>query len=199
MAKTPLIKQWTKGFRSQGKYCEMAGQSNQSQSGLLIDNTDKVNDPRDINVFVTNFSLLIVTIASNIWAGSVIGKKERSGINDIIICDCFINALTMFFNTFYVQSPWQILNSLPLCSILLFFHIALEIWNRLVPVGIVVFRYLMVCHAVFCHNHGGEKGIWRIVKISIGALCLLNPLIVVWNSQKSFFFLRCIGRQEAFR
>ena len=34
---------------------------------------------------------------------------------------------------------------------------------RLVPVAIVVFRYLMVCHAVFCQNLGGEKPLWRIV------------------------------------
>ena len=177
----------------------MAGQSNHSQSGLLIDNTEIVNEPRNGYVFVTNFPLLIVAITSNIWAGSVIGKKERSGINNIIICDCFVNALTMLFNTFYVQSPWQTRNSPPLCTILLFIHDALGTWNRMVPVGIVVFRYLMVCHAVFCHNHGGEKGIWRIVKVSFGVICLLNPLIVVWNSQASFFFLRCIGREETFR
>ena len=177
----------------------MVGQSNQNQNGLVIDNTEIVNDPTDIYVFVTNFPLLIVAITSNIWAGSVIRKKERTGINNIIICDCFINTLTMFFNTFYVQSPWQTKNTLPLCSILLFVQTTLGTWNRLVPVGIVVFRYLMVCQAVFCHNHGGEKGIWKIVKISIGALCVLNPLIVVWNSQSSFFFLRCIGREETFR
>ena len=177
----------------------MAGQSNESQTGLVFDTTELVNDPRDVYVFVTNFPLLIVAIIVNVWAGSVIGKKERSGINNIIICDCFVNILTMFFNTFYVQSPWQIMNSPPLCSILLFVHTALGTWNRLVPVGIVVFRYLMVCQAVFCHNHGGEKGIWNIVKISIGTLCLFNPLVVVLNIQTSFFFLRCIGREETFR
>ena len=29
--------------------------------------------------------------------------------------------------------------------------------NRLVPVTIAAFRYIMVCHAVFVQNHGGEK------------------------------------------
>ena len=30
-------------------------------------------------------------------------------------------------------------------------------WNRLVPLAIAAFRYVMVCHAVAVHNHGGEK------------------------------------------
>ena len=34
---------------------------------------------------------------------------------------------------------------------------------RLVPVAIVVFRYLMVCQAVWCQNLGGERPLWRIV------------------------------------
>ena len=38
---------------------------------------------------------------------------------------------------------------------------------RLVPVAIVVFRYLMVCHAVCCQNPGGEKPLWRIVSLQI--------------------------------
>ena len=35
--------------------------------------------------------------------------------------------------------------------------------TRLVPVAIVVFRYLMVCHAVSCQNLGGERRLWRVV------------------------------------
>ena len=35
--------------------------------------------------------------------------------------------------------------------------------TRLVPVAIVVFRYLMVCHAVSCQNLGGERPLWRVV------------------------------------
>ena len=38
-----------------------------------------------------------------------------------------------------------------------------KIVSRLVPVAIVVFRYLMVCQAVWCQNLGGERFLWRIV------------------------------------
>ena len=30
-------------------------------------------------------------------------------------------------------------------------------WNQLVPVAIVSFRYLLVCHPVFCHNKTEKK------------------------------------------
>ena len=42
-----------------------------------------------------------------------------------------------------------------------------KIVSRLVPVAIVVFRYLMVCKAVWCQNLGGERFLWRIVSHQI--------------------------------
>ena len=33
----------------------------------------------------------------------------------------------------------------------------LTVKSRLIPVAIAAFRYIMVCHAVFVQNHGGEK------------------------------------------
>ena len=43
------------------------------------------------------------------------------------------------------------------CLADVFVHHLLIYWNRLVPVAIAAFRYVMVCHAVFVNNHGGEK------------------------------------------
>ena len=72
-------------------------------------------------------------------------------------------------------------------------------WNRLVSVAIVVFRYMMVCHAVYCHNLGREKALWRMVMTALAALCLLDPLFSVLNSSDSLRFMMCIGKEEAFR
>ena len=43
------------------------------------------------------------------------------------------------------------------CLADVFVHHLLIYWNRLVPVAIAALRYVMVCHAVFVNNHGGEK------------------------------------------
>ena len=34
--------------------------------------------------------------------------------------------------------------------------------SRLIPVAIAAFRYIMVCHAVFVQNHGGEKRVLNL-------------------------------------
>ena len=105
----------------------------------------------------------------------------------------------MLFDTFYINSPWSILKSLPPCYILIFVNILLLTWNRLVPMAMVVFRYMMVCRAVYCHNLGGEKVVLRRVMTGLVALCLLEGLVFFLYSEDSLTFLRCIGREEAFR
>ena len=68
---------------------------------------------------------------------------------------------------------------------------------RLVPVAIVVFRYLMVCHAVFCQNLGGEKPLWRIVSFQIMPL---SPIQDIYASGFMFmaFYSWTIQRQGWF-
>ena len=53
------------------------------------------------NVFVLTISTLV-----NLKAAMVIGKQERTRINQLIIWDCFANIFTMCVYVFD-QSPWQ--------------------------------------------------------------------------------------------
>ena len=67
----------------------------------------------------------------------------------------FCNSVSL--HTSFLQSPWSMMGSpIPCLFNLIALHL-LTAWNRLVPVAIAAFRYIMVCHAVFVHNHGGEK------------------------------------------
>ena len=69
--------------------------------------------------------------------------------------------------------------------------------------GIANFRYLMVCHAAFCQNAGGEKAILDFVKILLVLLSFSDGLFGVLGSVGitgySFEYLRCMGCQEVFR
>ena len=57
----------------------------------------------------------------------------------------------------FSQSPLSMMGSPIPCLADVFVHHLLIYWNRLVPVAIAALRYVMVCHAVFVNNHGGEK------------------------------------------
>ena len=42
----------------------------------------------------------LVTLVVNIWAIMIIRKKEKTGIHNLIICDCIANVLSMTYGTF---------------------------------------------------------------------------------------------------
>ena len=69
----------------------------------------------------------------------------------------------------------------------------------MVPVGIVLFRYFMVCHAVSCHNHGGDRTIFRGVMVSLVLIALSTGVTLGFYTQSSLTFLLCVGKEERFR
>ena len=82
---------------------------------------------------------------------------------------------------------------------LLFFLTLLFGYNRLVPVGIVIFRYIMVCHAVSTVNFGGEKPLWRMIKWFVQGISLMQGVLMATVAEESLGFHVCIGREEAFK
>ena len=103
-----------------------------------------------------NIPISLVTFAINLWAGTSIYRKERTGIHRLIVFDCLLNVVSSLHTCFHL-SPWSILGSSIPCLFNTFLLHLLTSWNGLVPVAISAFRYIMVCHAVFVQNHGGEK------------------------------------------
>jgi hypothetical protein len=108
---------------------------------MELGDTELVNQPP---VLWIELSLLAVTLAVNLAAAVVLWQEDDTPINRIIIWDCMINIMTMLIT----NAKQVILNNAYLCSIWLFSNITLTTWNRLVPVAIVVFRYMLVCSAV---------------------------------------------------
>jgi hypothetical protein len=111
---------------------------------LEMENTELVNQPEEDEVYWARLALLAVTLVVNTAAVVVLWRKEDNPINRLIIWDCIINLLTMFSTVV----PFTKLNNAYLCSIWLSCNATLSLWNRLVPVGIAVFRFMLVCIVV---------------------------------------------------
>ena len=74
---------------------------------LTLDKTVEVNQPRD-NVYIfTCLPILFLALIVNSLAVVVIWRKEQTGLNSLIICDCLVNMVTMFLSVVH-QSPWFI-------------------------------------------------------------------------------------------
>jgi hypothetical protein len=109
--------------------------------------TELVNQPEEVAPW-SSLAVLAVTLAVNLAAAGVLRRKEDAAINRIIISDCLINTISMFSTTALGPFPWFRMNNDYLCSASLFINTAFFAWNSLVPIGIGVFRYLMVSSTV---------------------------------------------------
>ena len=109
--------------------------------------TKLVNQPRDESYLWGSFFVCVVSLVVNIVV--VIGKKEKTGVNHLIILDSFANILTAIVQTFNSMILTNSLftsskgNAIP-CILNLSGFYTLGIWNRLVPVGLAFYRYLLV-------------------------------------------------------
>ena len=123
--------------------------------------TIQVNVAKARGYLFANIPISLVTFAINLWAAISILRKERTGIHCLIVCDCVLNVVSSL-HTSFLQSPWSLLGSSIPCLFSLIALNLLTAWNRLVPVAIAAFRYIMVCHAVFVQKHGGGKKVgWQ--------------------------------------
>ena len=145
-----------------------------------------------------------MTFIFNTWAVAVIiMKKEKNGMNEMIIWDCIVKIFIFAIILLVYASPFSVLGgnrvARILCSLRAFLGNFFFIFNRLVPVGIVLFRYTMVCHAVWTVNYGGEKPLWRTIQLAVLLLSLLPSVLIVLVLEDNLGFHKCIGQEEGFR
>ena len=148
--------------------------------------------------------LFLLTFILNSWAVAVIiMKKEKNVMNEMIIWDCVVNIFVFAIILLVYASPFSVLGgnrvAQILCTLRAFLSTFIFTFNRLVPVGIVLFRYTMVCHAVRTVNYGGEKPLWRTIQWLVLLLSLLPSVLIVLVLEDHLGFHKCIGQEEGFR
>ena len=194
-----LLLQFGEGFPA-----DMSESSNLSLGGftsdlvIKFDSSHPINVPNPLTYVYLNLPLLALTLTLNLWAVVVISGKEKTGINFLLIINCFASIFFMALGTLR-QSPWFSFESSTLCMVFVFFYIFLNIFNRLVPVAIAIILYIMICHPTFSINQGGEKRISAIVRNIIFLLSLTSSLLTTLKRQDVRTYLVCMGREEMFR
>ena len=163
---------------------------------LFPDQTELMNQPWDNNWL--NCIICVLTITVNIWAMKVLKSKEDHCITRLVNWD-FLITIFISVDTFLINSNFGFpLNISAICAVQNATTMALSAFTSLVPVAIVVLRYIMVCHPAFFIDCGKEKGIWKWILGSVITLCLAIWCHSLYNSAISFRFLRCMGREEDF-
>ena len=163
---------------------------------LAVKLVEEVNAPISLSYTWANIPLFLLTLLVNAWALVVIRSREVTDINNLIIWDCVANVATMAINGFQ-QSPWCVAITFPICIMCTLIESFLVNWNKLVPVAIALFRYLLVCQPVLCQNHG-DRRIWRLLRAAVILTSLANTSLYLASGVNSKTFFTCLGKEETF-
>ena len=157
-----------------------------------------INVPNSLGHLYLYLPLLALTLTLNIWGVVVISGKEKTGINSLIVVDCFANFFIMAISTLG-HSPWSNFEWSSLCTFFILFQSVLTVFNRLVPVAIATTRYIMICHPTFSINQGGEKRISAIVRNILIFITMASSTYSTSQRDKVLKYLTCMQREEMFR
>ena len=115
-----------------------------------------INQPVD-HIWL-NCTICVLTIMVNIWAIRVLKTREDNRITKLVNWECvsniIISAEVLLLNL-DVGFP---LNISAICAIRNATFISVSAFTRLVPVAIVLLRYIMVCHPITFIKWGKERG-----------------------------------------
>jgi hypothetical protein len=128
----------------------------------------------------------------------VLTTREAHCITRLVNMDCVSNILLAVETLIFSLDVGFPLNISAICAVRYATTIALTVFTRLVPVAIVLLRYIMVCHPDRFINWGREKGIWKWLQGSVIVFCLANWIYNLYNSSIAFRVRRCVGREEDF-
>ena len=110
-----------------------------------------VNRVRDEIYLWASLLICSVTLVINTAAVVVIGRKEKTGVNRLIVLDSFANMLTALIQLF---NSMALTTSSSYQAIFCIFNLAMlfifATWNRLVPVVLALYRYLLVSFHMKC-------------------------------------------------
>ena len=165
--------------------------------GLFLEPSEGMNQPHDYILLTCAIS--VFTIMVNIWAMNVLKTREDHCITRLVNWDCVSNILVSMEALLFNLDVGFPLNISAICTVRNATFMSLITFSRLVPVAIVLLRYLMVCHPTCFINWGREKGVWKWIIGSVILFCLTIWIYNLYTSSINFRFLRCVGREEAFR
>ena len=103
-----------------------------------------VNGTRDEVYLWASLFIFALTLVVNTASVIVIGRKEKTGINRLIVLDSFANVLTALVQMFNMMALTTSSSNDIVCIFNMAMLTILGTWNRLVPVVIALYRYLLV-------------------------------------------------------
>ena len=147
---------------------------------------------------VMHVMIAIVTffiVAVNCWVISCMCSKTQTLVDSMILQDCVANMGGLV--SFFFHYPKIVWGSDHWCRFTLIVTCFFTILNRVIPITIAIYRYLLVCQAEKTAAFGKTK-LARLL-LTTNSLVPLGMTILILAYAESYFpYTVCLGREEIF-
>ena len=79
-----------------------------------------------------------------------------------------------------------------------FIHLSMALINRLLPVGIVAFRYIYTCRSSWVQTASQRKSFNIFIGFAMLFVSISLSIFCCIYREKSYFYLRCLGKEDIF-
>ena len=167
-------------------------------SSPLIVNVERevnYNIPDNVSTYPLVALTLLVLPVNFIIIFWVTVIKEKTLIDAMILYDCIANLGLL--SCFAFDHPNRIWDDDIFCCVSMAYHTFFAVLNRLIPVTIVTYRYIMVCQVDIAEKIG-KALLGRILNILTFLIPLLLSQTTYYFRNDNLFFVKCRGRVEGF-
>ena len=110
------------------------------QAVAVIEKTEIVNRNMEFSFMYLTIPMGMVTLLLNMSVLMILWTKEKTTVNQLMMMDCIGNIMFSFMSTFQQSPYFRGLGVEVYCYSHMVLSFALPLFNRLLPIAIVVFR-----------------------------------------------------------
>ena len=150
-----------------------------------------LEDPSSISIIMFGILTVGCIIMINSLLLTYLKRSNSTLINNLIICDCVINLANIPKIVKLLRIvPYPNITCLPLVILNTFMTYV----NRLLPIGIVVYRYVYVCRHSWVLTNFGQRILDSIIVGFILGCSLLLAVLTTLYRENFRAYLDCVGR-----
>ena len=147
-----------------------------------------------LNVMVVVVANFVVFV--NSWVIYFMCSKTRSAlIDNMILQDCVANLGGLV--SFFLHYPKLVWGSDHWCRFTLLVSTYFILLNRVIPITIAIYRYLLICHDEKIQRFGRTK-LARLLNTTNSLVPVVLTIIPLVYAEDVYLYSACLGRKEIF-
>ena len=111
-----------------------------SNMEIAVENTEIMNEEIEFSFLFLTIPMCMVTQLLNMSVLMMLWKKEKTNVNNLMKLDCIMNIINSYLGTFQQSPYYRSLGLEAYCYPHMMLTFASVVFNRLLPVAIVMFR-----------------------------------------------------------